>query len=188
MPSTSISAEPIIQSTWIRLEFAPSVANASSLIFSPPIRHVEYACPSAIWLAAFSSNSVLQYRIPDAAIGDDAGTSATSPSRRAPSSVEISRFSTSSPAVAVASTIFPPSNLQRMFSISVPWCDSGFDARTTPSTRSLCGVVKHSSVGMFGWQYTPFPAVVPPPAHRCRSANPAFRSVLPSFDLKCNAA
>ena len=105
-----------------------------------------------MWLAAFSSNSVFQNRIPAAAIGDEADTSATSPSRRAPSSVEISRFSASSPAVALASTIFPPANRQRMFSISVPWCESGFDALTTPSTRSLCGVVKHSSVGILGWQ------------------------------------
>ena len=40
-PSTSISPEPIIQSTWIRLAFAPSAANCSASIFSPPIRHVE---------------------------------------------------------------------------------------------------------------------------------------------------
>ena len=83
--------------------------------------------------------------------------------------------STSSPAVAVASTILPPSKRQRMFSISVPWCESGLDARTTPSTRSLCGVVKHSSVGMLGWQYTPLPAVVPPPAQRCWSARPTLQ-------------
>src|SRR4030095_1007536 len=53
IPSTSIFADPIIQSTWIRLSFAPSFANAALSIFSPPIRHVEYACPRAIWLAAF---------------------------------------------------------------------------------------------------------------------------------------
>jgi hypothetical protein len=40
-PSTSISPEPIIQSTWIRLAFAPSLASASVSIFSPPMRQVE---------------------------------------------------------------------------------------------------------------------------------------------------
>ena len=39
-----------------------------------------------------------------------------------------------------------------MPSIIVPWCDSGLVAVTVPSARSLCGVVKTSSVGMLGMQ------------------------------------
>ena len=40
--------------------------------------------------------------------------------------------------------------------MSVPWYDSGFVLLTKPSTRSLCGVVKTSSVGMLALQTTPF--------------------------------
>src|SRR5947209_6035240 len=40
-PSMSISGEPIIQSTWIRLSFAPREASSSLVIFSPWMRQVE---------------------------------------------------------------------------------------------------------------------------------------------------
>ena len=46
----------------------------------------------------------------------------------------------------------PSLKVQRMFSISVPWCESGLEAETWPLTRALCGVVKHSSVGMLALQ------------------------------------
>ena len=50
-----------------------------------------------MWQAAFSSNSVLKNSSPLFEIGEECGTSATSPSRRAPSSVSSTLFSTSSP-------------------------------------------------------------------------------------------
>ena len=51
--------------------------------------------------AAFSSKSVLRKTRPLCAMGDECGTSATSPRRRAPSSVSISFCSTSWPRVAL---------------------------------------------------------------------------------------
>src|SRR5881392_2230900 len=50
-----------------------------------------------MWQAAFSSNSVLKNNRPLSEIGEECGTSATSPSRRAPSSVSSTLRSTSSP-------------------------------------------------------------------------------------------
>src|SRR5581483_6760176 len=58
-PSTSIAPDPIMKSTWIALLLPPAFANASSSIVSPPASVNLYAVPSATWLAAFSSNSVL---------------------------------------------------------------------------------------------------------------------------------
>ena len=105
-----------------------------------------------MWDAAFSSKSVLKKSSPLEAMGDEWGTSATSPSRPAPSSVSISFCSTSWPRVACASTMRPFSKRTWMPSIMVPWYDSGLVAVTVPSARSLCGVVKISSVGMLGMQ------------------------------------
>lgn len=42
-PSTFTAGPPIIQSTWIRLSFAPRFASSSFDIFAPPVRQVEYA-------------------------------------------------------------------------------------------------------------------------------------------------
>ena len=74
-----------------------------------------------MWQAAFSSNSVLKNNSPLFEIGEECGTSATSPSRRAPSSVSSTLFSTSAPREALASTMRPSSNRTAMLSISVPW-------------------------------------------------------------------
>jgi hypothetical protein len=70
--------------------------------------------------AAFSSNSVLKNSNPLFEIGEECGTSATSPSRAAPSSVSSTFFNTSSPREALASTMRPSSNLTAMLSIRVP--------------------------------------------------------------------
>ena len=64
-------AEPIIQSTWMRLVFAPLAARASGACWSPSMMQVSYAWPSAMWLAAFSSKRVFQKRIPLAAMGEE---------------------------------------------------------------------------------------------------------------------
>ena len=48
---------------------------------------------------------------------------------------------------------------------------------TKPSTRSACGVVKTSSVGIFGLQVMPFLAVEAPPSQAWPSARPTVRSV-----------
>src|SRR5207249_2563993 len=58
-PSTSRSPDPIMKSTWMALRFPPARSNAASSIDSPPRIVNLYAVPSATWLAAFSSNSVL---------------------------------------------------------------------------------------------------------------------------------
>src|SRR6267143_6746337 len=58
-PSTSTSADPIMKSTWMALRLPPACSNWSSVIASAPVSVNLYAEPSATWLAAFSSNSVL---------------------------------------------------------------------------------------------------------------------------------
>src|SRR5271157_1879111 len=57
-----------------------------------------------MWQAAFSSNRVLKNRRPLFEIGEEFGTSATSPRRRAPSSLSRTFLSTSSPRAAFAPT------------------------------------------------------------------------------------
>ena len=54
-----------------------------------------------MWQAAFSSNRVLKNSSPIFEIGEECGTSATSPSRRAPSSVSSTLLSTASPLLAL---------------------------------------------------------------------------------------
>jgi len=73
-----------------------------------------------MWQAAFSSNIVLKNMRPLFEIGEECGSSATSPRRRAPSPVSSTFFSTSSPRVAFASTMRPASNLTAMPLMSEP--------------------------------------------------------------------
>ena len=58
-PSTSSSGDPIMKSTCTALRLPPARSNSSSPMCSPPRSVNLYAEPSATWLAAFSSNSVL---------------------------------------------------------------------------------------------------------------------------------
>ncbi len=48
-----------MKSTCVALRLPPAASNSSSLIASPPRSVNLYADPSATWLAAFSSKSVL---------------------------------------------------------------------------------------------------------------------------------
>ena len=48
-----------MKSTCTALRLPPAASNSSSVIPSPSFIVKRYAAPSATWLAAFSSNSVL---------------------------------------------------------------------------------------------------------------------------------
>ena len=106
-------------------------------------------------------------------------TSATSPSRAAPSSVAQRSRRASALASASISTARPCSKRIRSPVTSEPPTSSGLVAATMPSVRSGSGVVKSSSVGRFGTCWMPFRVVARPPsfAKRELGSRPTVRSV-----------
>ena len=131
-----------------------------------------------MWLAAFSSNSVLRNRRPLFEIGEECGTSATSPSRDAPSSVVehpcaarprrfARRDSNDAAALEADGDVL---DQRALIGERLGRAHEALDARQ-------CGVVNTSSVGMLGLQMMPFFAVDAPPSHRWSSARPTLRSV-----------
>src|SRR5699024_5706835 len=116
-PSMLSFSEPIIKSTCIKLSLTPCLSNSSSLIEAPRDNLYVYALPIARGQEAFSSNSVLEKINPDWETGDSCGTRATSPRRRAPSSVSSKCFSVSSPCSALKSTTLPSLNVNVKLSI-----------------------------------------------------------------------
>ncbi len=113
-----------------------------------------------------------------ALIGEECGTSATSPIRRPPSSESIALTSTSRPRLALTSTILPPSKRIWMSldqrAIVAQRLGGGDDA---VDALSRCGVVNTSSVGILGLHWIPFFATPLPPFQACPSARPSVRSV-----------
>ena len=101
----------------------------------------EYASPSARWLAAFSSSNVVKNVRPSLPIRLSRSTSATSPSRDAPSSTAQRWRNASAFVSASISTARPPSKRMRRPVTSEPETSSGFVAVTTPSVRPGSGVV-----------------------------------------------
>src|SRR5947199_10662630 len=97
--------------------------------------------------AAFPSNSVLKNNNPLFEIGEECGTSATSPSRRAPSSVSSTCFKTSSSFEAFASTIRPHSKGYELSSLNVLWFQSGLVQCVWAWSCQAGGVVDSFCVG-----------------------------------------
>jgi hypothetical protein len=92
---------------------------------------------------------VLKKTLPDSAMRPALSTSATSPSRAAPSSFDARPRRTSAPVSASISATRPPSKRTLKPSMTVPATSSGFVAVTIPSVRVGSGVLKISSLGRF---------------------------------------
>ncbi len=103
-----------------------------------------------MWLAAFSSSSVSKNTVWSGPIRPAPSTSASSPSRDAPSSFVQAARSVSAFSSASILTTRPPSNSTRSPLMIEPYSSSGSVALTWPSTRAGSGVVNVSSLGMFG--------------------------------------
>ena len=86
MPSMSIWSEPIIQSIWMLLLLPPCSAISSGVMFAPS-RNISRTLAEG----DVARGVLVEQRIEEQKalweIGDEFGTSATSPMRRAPSSV-----------------------------------------------------------------------------------------------------
>ena len=144
------SSDPTIKSTWIRESFTPFSRISSLLISRNPSSTSGKPAPAATWQHAFSSKRVLKNISPDWLIGDSFGTSATSPSIAAPSSMANIFFKTSSPCSAWQSTTFPSLKSTVKLLMICPDQLKGFVETRRPSHFPLIGLVKTSSVGMFG--------------------------------------
>ena len=83
----------------------------------------------------------------------------------------------SAPADAFASTIFPPSRRTSRSSTRVPAARRGAVERTTPSARRQSGLVKTSSVGMFGMCSMPASVRIRAQVQCASGTSPTVRSV-----------
>ena len=104
------SGPPTMKSTCTVESFSPSSLHSSGDISSPPSTAFGSDWPNAMCEVAFSSKSVLRNVSPVRPTRESPSTSASSPSRREPSSVSTCWRTTSSPLDALTSTISPPAN------------------------------------------------------------------------------
>ena len=133
-----------------------------------------------MWLAAFSSSSVMPYVRPVRPMREVASTSATSPSRAAPRSRARCGGEVGAVGLVVRRRPRPAgreTNRPWMPSMRRPSSVSGRVQRNVPIVRRGSGLVKTSSVGMLARKRSPWTVVSSAALHLPPRAMPTSRSV-----------
>ena len=174
----SILSEPIIQSIWIRLLLPPCAAICSGR----ELRAVDEAFRIALAERDVAGGVLVEQRVEEqeAALRDRRGMRHQRHlAEAARALVGVEHLVQHRPRRARPSLrrCARPRSAPRCRRSACPDRRAAWCCATWPSTRRACGVVKTSSVGMFGLQVMPFFAVEAPPCHSWPSASPMVRSV-----------